>query len=264
MKMSSLVRVSCALHYTYMVDSPFRQRGGLLLIAGPGNMKSTIVEACTRPFPNALCYSDLTLKQLAVVRNQIANGTYVTLAFTELEKLYARNLSVAMNLEGVLKAMVEEGFAHFAFEDKRCFVPTARCYVMASVLYSLYSLNFARWEENGFLRRFLKFNYSLSFAARQKVKAAVHEGELIPFPAMFPMPTNTMRLDCSREESTALETVLGNADMTFTPLNLLRKGLTILKWAHKQTPNRRKLATPLELIQDLAPGLNHNGGELEL
>jgi hypothetical protein len=247
-----------------MVESPFKQRGGLLLIAAPGNLKSTIVEASVKPFSNALCYSDLTLKQLAVLRTPISNGVYQTLGFLELEKLYARNLSVAMNLEGVLKAMVEEGFSHFAFEDKRCWVPVARCYLIASVLDILYRTHFARWQDNGFLRRFLVFKYSLSFAARQKVKGAVHLGELIELPPMFPIPSTPIRFDITADESRKLEELLGSDDMIFTPLNLLRKALVILKWAHKQTRNGKKLPTPMEYLQDLKDGLGPIGGTLEL
>jgi len=264
MHVSSLLRLTCALQYTYLVDSPFKQRGGFFLIAGPGNMKSALVESSVKPFSNALCYSDLTLKQLAVLRSPIANGSYQTLGFLELEKLYARQSSVAMNLEGVIKAMVEEGFSHFAFEDKRLWVPTARCYVIASVLDSLYTLHGARWTDNGFLRRFLQFKYVLSFKAKEKVHHAVHVGELIEMPPMFPIPSTPIKFDVTMQESKHLADILGSDDMIFTPLNLLRKALVILKWVHRQTKNGKRLPTPMEYIDDLKDGLGKNGGSLDL
>lgn len=260
------MRVACALQYTYMVDSPFRQRGGLLLVAGPGNMKSTIVEKCVIPFPSALGYGDLTLKQLSVVRSSIANGIYHTLGFFELEKIYARNVSVAMNFEGVIKAMVEEGFSHFAFEDKRCWVPVARCYVIASVLDSLYRMHFERWVENGFLRRFLQLKYNLSPKARDIIKNAHHEGELIPLPPMFPIATSEIKFDVTRAESELLAQIIGSDDMVFTPLNLLRKGLCVLKWVAREEGKaaRRRNPTPMEYIQDLRDGFGPFGGQLDL
>lgn len=264
MLISSLLRFTCALQYTYLVDSPFKQRGGFLLIAGPGNMKSTIVEHSVKPFSNALAYSDLTLKQLAVLRSPIANGLYHTLGFIELEKLYARNMSVALNLEGVIKAMVEEGFSHFAFEDKRCWVPVARCYVIASVLDSLYRLNFARWQDNGFLRRFLIFKYNLSMDAKRKVREAIHEGQLIEMPPMFPIPSTPIHFEITKDESKHLEMILGTDDMSFTPLNLTRKALVVLKWVHRQNRNGRKKQTPMECIEDLKDGLGPFGGTLDL
>jgi len=255
------MRFCTAGHYTYMVDSPFEQRGGVLLVAGPQSLKSTIVKCTLQNLPNVLVYSDLTLKQLAVIRTQMANGAYHTLGFLELEKIYARQPSVAMNFEGVLKAMVEEGFAHFAFEDQRIWVPTARCHVLASVLDTLYQLHGGRWISNGFLRRFITLKYRLSQASRLKMMNAIHENELIPLPPGFLVPTNAIPMQVSPDESRHLQNIL--RDDSTTPLNLMRKILTILKWHHRNN-GRRKEPTPMEVIQDLADAIGPLGGELEI
>jgi hypothetical protein len=260
-KVENLMRFCVAGHYTYMVESPFTQRGGILLVAGPQSMKSTIVKCALLNLPNCLVYSDLTLKQLAVVRSQIANGTYHTLGFLELEKIYARQPTVAMNFEGVLKAMVEEGFSHFAFEDQRIWVPTAKCFVLASVLDSLYLQHGGRWISNGFLRRFLVIKYRLTQASRLKMMEAIHENELIPMPPGFLIPTTAIPMQVSKEESRHLQSLL--QDDSSTPLNLLRKILTILKWHYKMNGRRRE-PTPMELIEDLASSIGPLGGELEL
>lgn len=264
MQIENLFKLTSAAHYSFMVESPFKQRGGILLVADQGNMKSTIVEKSLRPFPDALVYSDLTLKQLAVIRNQIANGVYNTLGFLELEKIYARQQSVAMNFEGVLKAMIEEGFQHFAFEDQRCWVPTARCFVMASVLHSLYRFHFARWQDNGFLRRFLVIKYSLSRDAKKKMRDAIHEGDLVPLPPMVAFPAQTLPMDVTPEESRKLESFFQIDDSLYTPLNLLRKCLTILKWRHKIDRHKRKALSPMEVIEDLRDGIGTTGGTLEI
>jgi|SRR5271166_2212645 len=263
MQIENLFRLTSAAHYSHMVESPFKQRGGILLVADQGNMKSTIVERSLRPFPDALVYSDLTLKQLAVIRNQIANGVYNTLGFLELEKIYARQLSVALNFEGILKAMVEEGFQHFAFEDQRCWVPTARCFVLASVLHSLYRFHFGRWQDNGFLRRFLVFKYTLSRHAKDKMRDAIHEGDLVPFPPMVAFPSTFLKMDCTPDESRKLESFFLVDDSLYTPLNLLRKCLTILKWRHK-IEKKKKAPTPMEILEDLRDGIGTNGGTLEI
>lgn len=266
MHIDNLFKLTGAAHYSYMVESPFKQRGGILFVADQGNMKSTIVERTCRPFPDALVYSDLTLKQLAVIRNQIANGVYNTLGFLELEKIYARQQSVAMNFEGVIKAMIEEGFQHFAFEDQRCWVPTARCFVTASVLHSLYRFHFGRWQDNGFLRRFLVFKYSLSRAAKEKMRNAIHEGDLVPMPTMVSFPSTNLKMDVTPEESRKLESFFQIDDALYTPLNLLRKSLTVLKWRNKLegSSRRRKSLTPMEIIEDLREGIGPNGGTLDI
>jgi hypothetical protein len=266
LKVESLLRFNSAAHFSYLVESPYKQRGGILLVAGPGNLKSTIVEHSLKPYPDALRYSDLTLKQLAVVRSQIYSGVYNTLGFLELEKIYARQMSVAMNFEGVVKAMVEEGFSHFAFEDQRMWVPTVRCFVLASVLDNLYRFHFPRWIENGFIRRFIVFKYTLSRESKIKMKQALHEGELVPFPSSFGFPSTMLKEDVTREESQQLEILLGADDALSTPLNLMRKCLTILKWRDKLDRKRKTKTsfTPLESIQDLKDGIGPSGGILEL
>jgi len=98
MQLDNVCKLIYAGHYSYLVDSPARERGGIFLISGANNLKSSIVEASLLNVKGALCYSDLTLKQLAVIRSEISSGMYHTLGFSELEKLYARNSSVASNL----------------------------------------------------------------------------------------------------------------------------------------------------------------------
>lgn len=233
------------------------------MIAGPGQMKSTIVKECLMHFPNALTYSDLTLKQLAVIRSQIAGNVYTTLGFLELEKLYARNASVALNLEGVIKAMVEEGFCHFAFEDQRLWVPRARCFVMASVLESVYRFHGSRWTENGFLRRFILIKYMLSREAKQAMNDALHDNNRLPLPGILTMPSGVIPMNVTNEESRKLEAILDREDEASTPLNLIRKILAVLKYKWKEGHTRREL-TPMECIEDLKDGLGRNGGILTL
>jgi hypothetical protein len=264
MYIESLLRFGTAAHFTYLVESPYSQRGGIFLVAAPGNMKTTIVKRTLEQLPCQLSYGDLTVKQLQVVRNQISNGIYHTLGFHELEKIYARQLSVALNFEGAIKAMVEEGFSHFAFEDQRCWVPTARCYVYASVLDSLYRQHFARWMDNGFLRRFITIKYQLSAKSKEKMRRAMHEGELVPFPPLPWIPSQMIKMDITKEESLAVADILGNDDATYTPFNLSRKILSILKWYSKQEPRRRRNMTPLEYMLDLKQGISSMGGTLEI
>jgi len=264
-KIENLVKFMVASHYTYHVESPYRQRGGVLLVSGPGSMKSTIVRTVIDSVTHALGYSDLTLKQLAVIRNQIASGTYHTLGFYELEKLYARQASVSANLEGVMKAMVEEGFSHFAFEDQRIWVPNARCFVIASVLQNLYEQKSGNWNDNGFARRFIWIKYLLSVKAKEKMRQARSENALVPMPPMFARsPAALLQMDVTREEGIRLEQII-DMESGETPVNLLRKTLTILKWYRKHNGNHRGDATPMEVIEDLRQAIKpRSNGELEL
>lgn len=258
MQIESVFKFLAAAHHSHLVNSNAQERGGVFLLSGPGNMKSTIVKNAIGSLSGTLVYSDLTLKQLAVVRNEIAAGSYQTLAFLEVEKLYARNLSVAMNLEGVIKALVEEGFAHFAFEDKRMWVPTARCLVVGSLLQSVYNANFSRWVENGFLRRFILLKYSLSRETREAMNQEGDEGRKLPFPPHRHIPTGTIQMNVSREESRFLRELLGSG-IGDTPLNLMRKILSVLKHNYAQGDKSQK---PLEIMEDLRDCIQGSEGVL--
>jgi hypothetical protein len=249
-KLENVCKLIYAAHYSYLVASPASERGGIFLISGANNLKSSIVEASLSNVRGALCYSDLTLKQLAVIRSEISAGMYHTLGFSELEKLYARNPAVASNLEGVVKAMVAEGFSHFAFEDKRLCVPKARCFVVASVLESLFRLRGSAWLDNGFLRRFICIKYSLSQSAKFAVMDAIHLGERVELPGHMVGPTSTVKYDVSKAESIELLGFLGEEYPTVA-LTLLQKCLCVLKWHYRQLKSRRGEPTPMERIKDL-------------
>lgn len=262
MKLASTFELVTAAHWSFMVESPFKQRGGLMFIANPENLKTAIVKASLESMPRALCYSDLTLKQLIVLRDNIADEKFTTLGFTELEKLYERQAAVADNVEGVLKAMAEEGFSHAAFEDKRVWTPNARCLVVAAVLRNLYQQRFPRWELNGFSRRFVQIKYRLK--DREKIIQAIRRNRLIEFPSLYSMfPSTSIAMNVTDEENNIIES-LGPQMQSSTRFLLMRKSLTILKWRHSHLRNGRAKIKPIEILIDMQDSLSEDGGELIL
>lgn len=262
MKLDNLFRFLSAAHWSYLVDSRAPERGGVFLVAGPNNLKSNILEWSLESVKGngALIYSDLTLKQLAVIRSEISAGKHHTLGFPELEKLYARNPQVAANLEGVLKAMVAEGFSHFAFEDQRLAVQKARCFVLAAVLESVYRARGSAWQENGFLRRFVCVKYTLSVKARAKLNEAILRGERLAFPPVLFLPSSPIKDETTRDEAKKLQTIIGD-DEAYMQLNLMRKCLVIMKWHHKQQNGHKRKGqlTPMECIEDVSEAIRPQG-----
>ena len=256
MQLQNVTKLIFAAHHSYLVASPSPERGGVFLVSSQNNLKTTIVSAALTNVHGALCYSDLTLKQLAVIRSQISDGVIHTLGFSEFEKLYARNASVASNLEGVIKAMVAEGFGHFAFEDKRLSVPLARCFVVASVLDTLYRLRGSAWLDNGFLRRFLCIKYSLSPRSKTMVMDAIHLGRRVEMPGSMVAPSSAINYDVSNRESRQLQAILKD-DYPTISLTLLQKSLCVLKWHYRTFRNGRE-PTPMETLEDLSDGLGQN------
>src|SRR5215470_12602557 len=107
MKSSSLIQILAAAHLSYAIDSvpdAFSQRGGIMLVGPPENMKTTLA-TCLEKYSNALVVADMNVKQLVKVRDQISCGRYRTLVLPAFEKLYKRDADTASNVEGHLLAM---------------------------------------------------------------------------------------------------------------------------------------------------------------
>lgn len=261
MKMINLYRVLSAAHLSYAVDpvpSAFQNRGGIMLVAPPEQMKSTFVN-CLDRYGDALVLSDLNVKMLVSrLRDEIANGSKHTLAFSAFEKLYKRDLDTASNLEGCLIAMMEEGFNHAAFEDTRSFVRTARCLVVGAVVEAVYRQKFSAWMDSGFARRFIWVHFKLKdpfLIARSLVEwnpLVLMNGQMPGLP-YGPIPFNT-----TKAERAKLRQIIASQPGHATPHNLLIKILCVLKWTFRDSKDPSKEA--MGVMLDFAESLDVRGG----
>lgn len=149
-----LVEIICATHLSPYVEGSLEQRGGLMLIAPPGALKSTLAET-THQYPDALLLTDVNVPMLVDLRDSLAGGNVNTLVFSEFAKLYERNPQTATNIEGTLRALASEGFAGASFQDHRVNRRKAYATIIGAMPPSVVEKQFRRWEESGFNRRFL-------------------------------------------------------------------------------------------------------------
>jgi hypothetical protein len=160
-KVAPLLEFLHAAHHTWLVQSEWEERGGIMIIAPPGAWKTTLCYTLDS-YTDAKCLGDVNIKSMHVLREQILSGTYRTLVFGELEKLYARNPATAANIEGVLKQLIEEGLRQFSFENPSASRMPARAMVLCAVTPSIYGKLMTAWVESGFLRRFLRMQYTMA------------------------------------------------------------------------------------------------------
>lgn len=261
MRMSSLVEVITAAHLTVYVDSKFTNRGGIMLVAPPSSLKSTIVRQL-EAFPNAMVLSDTNVQQLMRIRDDVASGYYKTLAFMEVEKLYQRNDATSANVEGHLKGMVEDGFAHSSAADQRMIVRQAKCLVVGAMTYSLYKKKFGQWEDDGFARRFVWCHYILQ--DRQVLMRSIHHWKPIDIaasPLVFGLPRGQLiPFNVSEEESGQIGKWLKFYKEAETPYILLKKVLSVLKWRYE----KKKPGLAMEIMKDFAECLKKGGTEMEI
>lgn len=237
----SLMEVLDAAYLSKFVQTPFQTRGGVILIGPPETLRTTITENVFSDYPDSLVLSDINVKQLMEMREDMAAGKLTVLVFSELAKLYARNPAVAKNIEAHIMMLIEEGMSLASFTDKRISSSKARVMVIACCTEKFYSQNFTRWMDSGFARRFLHCMYRLdnpwALADAQETRTLIDFGDI-----RRKLPGNrSIRWNVSPEEMKALRKTLkfqfrkGVA----TPFHLSANIYCVLKWKYDEKEARR-------------------------
>lgn len=257
MKATSVIEVLSALHQTRHVRSEYEQRGGIIIVASPGTLKSTLIKCAVSSYHDALVLSDINVQTLSAMKNSLTAGRYSTLAFGEFEKLYQRNSATAQNIEGHIKALIEEGFSQSSFEDQRIGGSLARCAVIAGLTPDCYSRMFTRWESSGFLRRFLIVRWSLE--NEDLIVNAISKWKHLDFGKVsLKSPANgIIEYKISEKENSHLLQSLDHQPGRETPFVLAKKIFCVLKW-------RYKVKKALDIWNDFAESLLKTGAKLEI
>lgn len=259
MQFASLVEIISAIHLSRYVVSPYQSRGGLMLVAPAGQLKTTAIEILDH-YNDAKILSDLNVQSLIKLRDDIVSGDVQTLAFTDLEKLYKRHSAVASNVEGILMALVEEGFRKASFHDQRMVAVPARCAVVGAMTIAFYENNVSSWADSGFARRFLFVHYRLANAWKleQSIQAwrkhELHNNFTARVPAERQIPYNV-----TPNDNKTIDNALKHQRSRLTPRICLQKATSVLRWKFAATPKR---AT--DVLQDFAESLGPDGGVITL
>jgi len=244
----------------YVQSDDFPQYGGILLQKPPGSLGSTAIATAAAAHHDTLVLSDLTLPSFKVMRDDFVSGRYTAMGLLELDKIYARQNSTAMNLEGLIKGLTEEGFRHFGSEDQRLPSLPVRAHVQAAMTTALARKHFERWMDNGFSRRFLWITFKLRDPS--KIRDAVHDWKRLDFgtvvskrPANGRIPYNMTPEESKAVQRAVKEQPGGNA----TAYAILKKIFCVWRWKFKEDPKR-----PMQLLKDLEEALSRNGDDLIL
>lgn len=257
MKLSTLVEVLNAVHLSRYVQTPFIQRGGIMLVAPPASLKSSCL-SFLQEYPSVMMISDLNVQSFNTMRSDIVSGRTSTLVFSDLEKLYQRHSSVSTNLEGHIKAIADEGFRRPSFQDQRAVCIPAHASIIACMTENFYEKKISQWLNDGFARRFIWCHYALENP--ELILDALDMGQLIrlsdkTFSPMIPADRR-IESDITKEESVFIARMLRFHHQRETPTILMRKVLSVLKWKFK-----REWRT---VLNDFAPSLTHTGAKVSL
>jgi hypothetical protein len=264
MNAADLLEIMCAAHLGNMVEGPFQDRGGVMLVGPPGVLKTTFVNVIDQQYHDAISLSDVNVKALIQLRDQISSGKINTLVLPELAKIYERNDSTAKNVEGTLRALVSEGFQAASFEDSRINRLTARAMVIAALTPPTVDAHFTGWEESGFNRRFLWCLIRLAdplalekaAVSWQRINFRMAHVPLVPLGSTIPNKT-TQR---ERQRCAALVKYQPGGDHA-VQLQVLIRILAVLRWWYAESGQPRNA---MDTIERFAPALGRTGVSLEL
>lgn len=258
MKLSTLIEVLNAVHLSRYVESPYKQRGGLMLVAPPASLKSSILDFLTE-YPSAMIVSDLNVQSFNTLRSDIVAQHITTLVFSDLEKLYQRHASVSSNLEGHIKALADEGFRRPSYQDQRAISMPAHAAIIACMTEDFYERKIGQWLNDGFARRFIWSHYSLENP--DLILDAIRTGTLLNlssegFSPIIPA-SRKITNHLERNEVDFLQRMLRYHRQRETPFILLRKIAAVLKWKFPKNGWKK-------ILDDFEPSMLKNGARVTI
>lgn len=264
MRVETLLEVLWAATLTSRVVSKFDSRGGIFLVAPPGQLKTSFLKIFDEQ-PGVLGFSDMTTNNLVSARDMISSRKVHTVTFYDFQKIYERRADTASNIVGNIRALTDEGFKSASFEQggesTRVIQAKARALVLAATTPSFYRQNLGEWTSNGFARRFLFCVYTMRDPDIM-VDAIMNERPIelrnmeVALPAnlaidMAPTPTQA--------EAAMLRRMLRNQAGEEVPLVLLRKIHAVLRWKCQRLGLKD---SSMETLEEFSQCLNSEGAQL--
>jgi hypothetical protein len=254
-----------ACHLASYIEDKFPERGGIMLVGPPEVLKSTMLDVLDRQYGDVVAMSDVNAKSLAALRDAVASGRLRSLIFPDFGKLYERKIDTALNVEGVLRALVAEGFSAASFEDSRVAQTLARATVLGAMTPAIQRTHFDRWDKTGFSRRFL---WSLVALDNPRIlDRAVEAWERLSF-GLLTLPRPPLDGSPIPHLTTTGERQRIRMFLKYQPgmgsaiqFQLLVKMLSVLRWWYQQSGDSRN---PMDTLEAFAQTLGKHGGYIQL
>lgn len=261
MHVSSLIEFIDAACDTKFVQGPYEERGGLMLVAYPGSLKSTILRLGMYHHSDAMVLSDLNVKQWLKMREDFVTGRFSALGFTDFEKIYQRHSSTSSHIEGIVKGLVAEGYGVGPSGDTRMPVIPAYAMVAGAMTNTCMEDHYDEWSKSGFLRRFLWIVFSVK--NQNRIAEAIRAWEKIDLGRITVRPANRqIQVNISRERTLQMEKMMQEqVGFNGTGYVLLKKIVAVLEWKYGNNGGSKRVA---DLLADLAPAFSKNGGKIIL
>lgn len=262
MKIETLFDVVSAGHLSSLVETEWKERGGLGLIAPAGHLKTSVLSALTF-YRDVAVVSDLNNQQLAQMRDQISGGSIQTLAILDMQKIYERHAATSSNLEGNLRALVEEGYNHASFENANMNRLKARAVVMFGTTTKHYEAAWTDWVSSGFARRFLWSLYRMEHP--EELLEAVERWKRLEFGSLPISPPRGGQIPfelTQADRAFVRHLLIHQKSHGTTPFQFLCKIAAVLQWCYRREGRSR--VQWKTVLKDFAESLGQQGALLVL
>lgn len=212
-------------------------------------------------YAHALVVSDLTSQNIVKLRDDVVAGRIRTIVVRDLQKIYERKSETAANLEGNLRALVDEGFRAAAWESQRAIGAEARALVVAAMPVAFYRYRYDEWDRSGFARRFLWCHYRLDYP--ELLTEAIESWNRIEIGGLaWSVPAgDEIEHSISREEAAEMRSWLRFQPDDKTGLVLLQKIGSAIRWRRRK---QHKKDNTMEVLNDFSSCLGQSGAILRL
>lgn len=152
----------CALHLSSYVVSPYNDRGGLMVCGPPGVLKTTLLDILDDNYHNALSISNSFMGTMNRLQSSFFNGQVRSISFPDIQSIYAGDPRTSGRIEQMMMQLSGEATRTIGGgQDARYAKFKARCTVFGAMTELFHTAKAEKWENSGFLRRFLWSFYTL-------------------------------------------------------------------------------------------------------
>jgi hypothetical protein len=255
----------CACHLASYVESPYRDRGGLMVVGPAGVMKSTILDVLDNNYANSLTISNSHMSTMRKLQPSFYNSQVRSLCFPDLQSIYAGDPRTASRIEQMMMQLSGEATRTIGGdEDSRYAKFKGYCTMFAAMTPFFYTSHINKWDECGFSRRFLWATYTfedpdiLMRAIVQWTKANLGDTKIPKCPVGGLIKDSLTRAD--REEIRGwLRHQPQPHEIQF---QVLCKATSVLAWHYRV--NKLKKKNAMDTMRQFAELLQHDAALLRL